>query len=156
MPADRVRDYLRENGVSFQTHTHDRAVTAQEVAAAEHESGWHVAKPVLLMVDDELVMVVTSAPVRVDLDRAREALGASKVRLASEAEFASIFNDCDTGAEPIFGNLYDVPVLVDESIVQQVRIRFAAGTHTETIEVSTPDFVRLSKARTASVGEPRA
>lgn len=152
MPAERVRDFLREHGVRFETHTHAHAVTAQEVAAAEHESGWHVAKPVLLMADEELVMVVVPAPVQVDLDRARDALGAGEVRLATEEEFGPVFEDCETGAEPIFGGLYEVPVLVDERLAEEPRIRFAAGTHTETIEVDTKDFVRLAEARTVAVG----
>jgi len=151
MSAERVRDFLRENGVPFQTHVHPHAVTAQEVAAAEHESGWHVAKPVLLMVDKELVMAVLPAPLLVDLDQARRVLNANEVRLADEAEFAPVFDDCETGAEPIFGSLYDVPVVVDERLAEVPRIRFAAGRHTETIEVATKAFLNLGEVRRASL-----
>jgi Ala-tRNA(Pro) deacylase len=154
MAAERVREYLREQGVEFETQTHDLAVTAQRVAAAEHESGWHIAKPVLLMADGDLVMAVLPAPLLVDLDKAADALGADEVRLADEGEFAPRFEDCDTGAEPVFGNLYDVPVVVDERLTQEPRMRFAAGSHTETIEVAVQDYLRLVDPRTAPVGIP--
>lgn len=154
MAAERVRDFLREKGVSFETQTHDRAVTAQEVAASEHESGWRIAKPVLLRAGDELVMVVVPAPLMVDLDRAADALATPEVRLATEEEFAEQFDDCETGAEPIFGNLYGVRVLADQRLTLEPRIRFAAGSHTETIEVATQDFLSLANARSSSVGVP--
>jgi Ala-tRNA(Pro) deacylase len=110
------------------------------------------AKPVLLMSDGALVMAVLPAPLLVDLERAAEALGAEDVRLATEPEFEPRFEDCDTGAEPIFGNVYDVPVVVDERLTQEPRVRFAAGSHTETIEVATDDYLRLVKPATASIG----
>ena len=155
MPADRVRDLLRQHRVPFSTQLHDYAVTAQEVAAAEAESGWHIAKPVLLTADGELVMAVVPAPLMVDLERARGVLGADEVRLAEESEFAPRFDDCETGAEPIFGNIYGVPVVVDERLTQEHRIRFAAGSHTETIEVTTRDFLKIEDPKVATVSARR-
>jgi Ala-tRNA(Pro) deacylase len=152
MAAERVRAFLREHDVPFETQTHEPAVTAQKVAAVEHESGWHVAKPVLLMADGELVMAVLPAPLLLDVDKAAAVLNAGEVRLASEEEFAPRFDDCETGAEPVFGNLYDVLVLVDDRLTQEPRIRFAAGSHTETIEVATDDYLRLANPKTATLG----
>lgn len=152
MAADRVREFLREHDVAVETHAHERAVTAQQMAAAEHQSGWRVAKPVLLIAEGRLVMAVVPAPMLVDLDLVAEALGTEDVRLAREEEFAPRFDDCEVGAEPIFGNLYDVPVVVDETVTEQPRIRFAGGSYTESLEVATDDFLRLVEAKVAPVG----
>jgi Ala-tRNA(Pro) deacylase len=152
MAANRVREFVREHDVAVDTHTHDRAITAQQMAAAEHQSGWRVAKPVLLTAEGRLVMAVVPAPMLVDLDLAAEALGTEGVRLAREEEFAPRFDDCEVGAEPVFGNLYDVPVVVEQRVTEQPRIRFAAGSYTESLEVATDDFLRLADAKVASVG----
>jgi Ala-tRNA(Pro) deacylase len=59
-----------------------------------------------------------------------------------EGEFASAFPDCEAGALPPFGNLYDVPVFVDRALGRNERIVFQAGTHTVTMSVADQDFQR--------------
>jgi Ala-tRNA(Pro) deacylase len=72
-------------------------------------------------------------------------LGAKRVSLAEEDDFAELFPDCATGAMPPFGNLYDVPVHVDESLAKAKHIVFRVGTHRETMKVAYADFARLVK-----------
>jgi Ala-tRNA(Pro) deacylase len=90
-----------------------------------------------------MVMLALPAPYQVDLERAAVALGANDARLAEEEEFENTFSDCEIGAMPPFGNLYDVPVYVDKSLAEDEVIVFRAGTHTETMSVSYADFERL-------------
>lgn len=139
----RLAEYLQTHGVEFTVHTHPEAYTAQEVAAAEHVPGQKFAKVVMAKADGELVMLCMPAPYEVDFDAAGRALGADEVRLATEEEFAPVFEDCDLGAMPPFGNLYEVPVYVDETLTRDDRIVFNAGSHTETMEVRYEDFERL-------------
>src|SRR3990172_7193008 len=105
---ERLEAYLRENKVPFQVVHHPLAYTAQEVAAAEHVPGKMLAKVVMVFADGKLVMLALPAPYRVDLSKAAAALGAREARLAHEEEFAAAFPDCEVGAMPPFGNLYDV------------------------------------------------
>jgi prolyl-tRNA editing enzyme YbaK/EbsC (Cys-tRNA(Pro) deacylase) len=53
----------------------------------------------------------------VDVGTISEIIG-EQVRLASEWEFATAFSDCEAGAMPPFGNLYDVPMFVDGALGQ--------------------------------------
>ncbi len=140
---DRLESYLRDNQVSFETHHHPTAYTAQEVAASEHTPGRMVVKVVMVLADDELVMLAMPAPYQADLDRVGEILGATEVRLAHEEEFASAFPDCEVGAMPPFGNLYDLPVYVDEALAEDETIVVQAGTHTDTLRLEYADFERL-------------
>jgi prolyl-tRNA editing enzyme YbaK/EbsC (Cys-tRNA(Pro) deacylase) len=49
------------------------------------------------------------------------------VRLAAtEQEFSSLFPDCELGAMPPFGSLYNLPVSVDESLAADEAIVFNA------------------------------
>ncbi len=144
---DKLESYLRDNQVSFETHHHPTAFTAQEVAASEHTPGKMVVKVVMVLADDELVMLAMPAPYKADLNRLGEALGATEVRLANEEEFASAFPDCEVGAMPPFGNLYDLPVYVDEALAEDKTIVVQAGTHTDTVHLKYADFERLVQPR---------
>ncbi|MEX1125504.1 MAG: YbaK/EbsC family protein [Acidimicrobiia bacterium] len=144
MSGERVRKYLMEHGVQYQTHTHPTAYTANEIAEAEHVSGEQMAKVVMLMADDRLVMAVIPGNQMVDIEKAHKTLGARTVRLADEKEFAPMFVDCEVGAEPPFGPLYDVAMVVDNGL-QRPRITFNAGSHTDTITIALDDYLGLTK-----------
>lgn len=143
MPAERVRSYLMEHGVSYETHTHPTAYTTSEVAEAGHVAGKEMAKVVMLTTEDGLTMAVVPGDEMVDLGKVAAVLGAEDVRLAEESEFAQRFPDCETGAEPPFGALYDIPTLVDHGL-DNPRITFSAGTHSETITIGLDDYLSLT------------
>jgi Ala-tRNA(Pro) deacylase len=60
---------------------------------------------------------------------------------------------------PPFGNLYGIPVYVDETLTEDDEIAFNAGSHHELIRMAYTDFDRLvrpevmnfSSARTAAL-----
>src|SRR5215216_4438716 len=141
----RLESYLRENAVPYQSQHHARAVTAQEVAATEHVPGKMFAKTVMILPanEEKMAMLVLPAPYHVNPQKAAAALGAREVRLADEERFVDAFPDCEVGAMPPFGNLYDVPVYVDRALAEDETIVFRSGTHTDTMSVSYADFGRL-------------
>jgi Ala-tRNA(Pro) deacylase len=152
---ERLEAYLREKGVPYQNQHHARAITAQEVAAAEHVPGRMFAKTVIVTPGDEenLVMLVLPAPYHVNLLKASTALGVREVQLASEARFADAFPDCEVGAMPPFGNLYNVPVYVDRALAEDETIVFRSGTHTDTMSVSYEDFEKLVRPTVVDIAD---
>lgn len=155
--ADRkLHEFLDSEGVDYEVATHDEAFSGHEVAHAEHVTGWDVAKPVMLKVADELAMIVVPAPVEVDLDKMRETLGGADVRLAAESEFEDAFPDCELGAHPPFGNLYDLPVFLDETMRARQQMVCRDCSHTETVTIATSDYVRLVDPEIVDAGRPPA
>ncbi len=140
--AQRVREYLISHGVGYEIEHHPPAFTAQEIAAAEHVPGHKFAKPVIINADGRLIMAVLSANRLLDLEKVKSTLGSDDVRLAREEEFAPIFDDCERGAEPPFGNLYGLPTIVDIDLTTE-EITFNAGSHTETMKMSTIEYLGL-------------
>jgi len=147
----RLKTYLRHHRVEFEVQYHPAAVTAQKVAATEHLPDKLMAKPVMVVADGRLTMLVLPASLRVDEARAASALDVYEIRLASEDEFTSTFLDCDIGAMPPFGNLYGIPVYVDNMLAEQDTITFQAGTHTTTINLHYADFERLARPLVADL-----
>ena len=140
---ERMEQYFRENKVGFEVMEHDPAYTMPEVAASLHVPGKQVAKVVMVKADANLVMLAVPAHARLDFGVARDTLGAKKVSLAKEGDFAERFPDCATGAMPPFGNLYDVPVYVDPALAQEKNIIFRVGTHRHVMKIAYADFERL-------------
>ena len=153
---ERLESYLRENGVAHQSQHHPTAYTAQAVAATEHVSGNLLAKVVMVIADGRLAMLVVDAPHNVNFAKAATALGAAEVRLAHEDEFAESFPDCEVGAMPPFGNLFDLPTYVDRGLAEEETIYFQAGTHTDTMSIAYADFARLVKPKVADLTAERA
>lgn len=150
MSAEKVRGLLMEHGVEYETKTHPTAYTTSETAEAGHLPGKEMAKVVMLISDGNLVMTVVPGDRMIDLEKVQRALGTDDVRLAEEDEFSSSFPDCETGAEPPFGSLYGVPMLVDDRL-DSPRITFPAGTHTETITVSLDGYLEVTKPKRADL-----
>lgn len=153
---ERLESYLRQQQVDFEVREHRTAFTAQEVAETEHIPGKLVAKTVVMWADGQLILLVLPATFQVDLERLNAAIGAKATRLAHEPEFANAFPDCEIGAMPPFGNLYDLPVYVDKSLTEDETIVFPAGTHTETMSLRYEDFERLVKPTVAEFTRRKA
>lgn len=147
----KLRECLDRSGVQYEVMSHRQAFTAQEVAQAEHIPGKELAKVVMLRSGKNFCMVTLPAPYRVDLDKAKTALGAADLVLATEEEFAGLFPQCEAGAMPPFGNLYNVPVYVDESLTRDDMIVFNAGNHTQTVKMRYADFARVVQPKVVAV-----
>jgi len=146
-----VVKYLKSNKVKFQLRHHPARYTAQEVAAAEHITGEEVAKVVILKADDRTVMGVLPATCVVDMAKAKKALGASQVALATEDTLADLFPDCEVGAMPPFGAEYNMETYVDQRLAEDEEILIPAGTHEDSVLLAWKDFQRLARPKIADL-----
>jgi Ala-tRNA(Pro) deacylase len=142
-----IVDYLKKSGVRYQVLEHVPVYSAQGLAAAEHESGRFVAKPVIVKADGQFLMCVLPASVRIDLEKLGSQIGAKSVSLADEQEFAGLFPDCELGAEPPFGNLFDLPTVMDRTLERDDHILFQAGTHAKAARLNMDDYRNLVHPR---------
>jgi Ala-tRNA(Pro) deacylase len=137
-------DCLNDNKAGYEILHHPEAVSAQRIAQAEHVKARHHAKVVMLKSGDQHLMSVLPADHQIDLEKVAKAVGKT-ASLDTEQEFKSLFPDCATGAMPPFGNLYGLPTYVDQRLAQEDYIVFEAGTHTDAIKISYPDYERIVK-----------
>lgn len=148
---ERLEHCLRDADVPYAFEHHRTVFTAQEVAQTEHIPGKMMAKSVIVEADGRLAMLALPATEKVDLGKVEAALQAHHARLASEAEFKRAFPDCELGAMPVFGNLYDLPVVVDTELAENETIVMQAGTHSDTLRVRFSDFMRLVSPLVAEI-----
>jgi Ala-tRNA(Pro) deacylase len=151
MPSRKVKEYLDKAGVKFGLMEHDTAFTAQEVAAATHVKGRELVKAIMVKTDGKMLMAVMPSTRKLDFELLKKILKIKEAALAAEEEFSPLFADCEIGAMPPLGNLYNVDVIADESLADDKEIVFRAGTHHDIIKISYDDYKKLEKPKLAKI-----
>ncbi len=145
MPISRTLNaYLDRERVHYDVLPHAESFRALATAQTLHTPGKEMAKVVIVKVQERFVMTVLPARWNVDLHRLRTVFTTHRVRLATEDEIIGLFPDCELGAMPPFGNLYGLPVYVDQSLTEDEEIVFQAGTHSDAIRMRYWDFASLT------------
>lgn len=134
---------FEKSGINYEKHLHSTTYTAQGLAAEEHVSGYMVAKPVIVMHRNDPVMCVIPAPKHIDLNRVAKALNLSEVHLATEGEMAELFPDCELGAEPPVGKMYNMRTVMDRSLKEDEFLIMQAGTHRESVKLRREDWEKI-------------
>lgn len=151
MPAQRLRQFLNQEGVRYLVIQHPPAATAAEVAEATRIPGRCFAKTVVLAINGTLLLMVLPVMRQVPLPELGEYLDAEP-RLASEAEFRGSFPDCDLGTMPPFGHLFGLRTLCSNELAEQERIAFNAGSATEVMVLDWADYRRLADPEIVCLG----
>jgi len=141
----KIEAYLDEHKVPYEKRQHSPAFTAQEVAAEEHVPGRELAKAVIVHTGTKYVMCVLPASYRLDMKKLAGVLGVNSVRLADEQEMAELFPDAEVGAEPPFGNLYNLRTIVDQQLAEDEQIVFQSGSHRTAIRMPYATYADLVK-----------
>ncbi len=144
---EKVTEFLDSHHIMYVQSMHSPAYTAQGLAHVQHVSGKELAKVVMVISKGRLIMTVLPGSHRLELNLMARLLNTDDIRLATEEEFQALFPDCELGAMPPFGNLYNLEVWVDASLRNHPNITFNAGTHVETIQMAFVDFQRFVNPR---------
>ena len=96
------------------------------------------AKVVVVKANGRFVMAVPPSSWLVDLPGRGLGLFAGETRHGGRAH--NPFPDCEVGTMPPFGNLYGLPVYVDELLAKDQDIYFDAGTHKGAIKLRVSGF----------------
>jgi Ala-tRNA(Pro) deacylase len=157
MTITELTQALDESRLGYEVLSHRRTERAEEEAAALEISPDEVAKTIVLVGERGRARVVVPASERIDLRKAREALGEGKdARLATEDELAAAFPMFELGAVPPFGGPAGDRVLVDPRVAERESIVFEAGSHGESLRMKAADLLRFSGAEIADVCSDRA
>ena len=151
MPARKLKQMLDERNIKYISINHSPAYTARETAASTFVPRREFAKTIIVDLDGEKVMAVVSASRHVDISSLRSLAGAAEARLATEDEFKALFPDCELGAMPPFGSLYDMRVYVDEMVTEVDDLCFNAGSHEQIMRMSCVDYLEFEQPVTGTI-----
>jgi Ala-tRNA(Pro) deacylase len=151
---DAVTSYLGERGIAFEVVEHRQTNTAAAEARAAGVPADHAAKSVALVTETRFALAVLPASHRLDLDKARRALGASaSLRLATEAEIAEHAGPFEVGAVPPLGPLLDAVEILDGRLLEHDTILFSGGDHRHGVLIEPNDLVEIAQPKVADICE---
>jgi len=143
--SERLEQWLREAGVAFEVIEHAPAHTSEDAARVRGTRPRQGAKALVVRAEERFVHCVLPADLRADNAALRALVGTRKLRFATREELHRL-TGCEPGAVPPFGNLFGLPVLLDEALCANERVVFSAGSHGRSITMRCADLVRLSGA----------
>ena len=109
-------------------------------------SSKQMAKAVIVRAGVKPYMVVIPACYELDLKKLADFLDVSSVSVEAEQDFSKFFPDCDSGIVPALGRLYNVPCLIDETMLDGPSVIFQVGRDGEFFKISSYEYWRVAQA----------
>jgi Ala-tRNA(Pro) deacylase len=148
---DRAEELLRRHGVSFEVLRHDPVYTSQQAADIRGTPLASGAKALVCKGDDQFVLFVLPANLKLDSKAVRRARGWKKLRFSDGQEVAHL-TGLEPGSIPPFGSLFGLPTLCDVRPGDNQTINFNAGDHRVSVSMSCADYVRAESPELGDFG----
>ena len=143
--TERLTRWLRGAGVAFEVLEHEPVRTSEEAARIRGTRLEQGAKALVVRADDRFLHCVLPAHLKADNGALRAIAGTRRLRFATRDELLEL-TGCEPGAVPPFGNLFGLPVLLDEALCANEQVAFNAGSNAVSIVMRCDDLVRVSGA----------
>lgn len=144
----RIRQLLDQAGVTYRFLHHEPTHTSEESARVRGEDVSLGGKALLVKTGDTFRLFVLSAVLKLDSAAVKKQFRVKKVRFASADELSQM-TGLVPGSVPPFGQpILPFELFVDDSVRQNDRIAFNAGSLTDSIIMSVDDYFRVAKPLT--------
>jgi Cys-tRNA(Pro) deacylase len=151
--VERVVVAGRERGVDVVPTTFPSDTrTAEQAAAAVGCDIGQIVKSLIFDSPQGGVLFLVSGANRLDLEKAAQSAGVTELTRAT-AERAKTITGYSIGATPPFGLASEVPVFVDEDLLQHPLVWAAAGRPDSVFPAAPEDLVQAARATVANIKE---
>jgi Ala-tRNA(Pro) deacylase len=141
--AQTVTRFLDDQHARYDLLQHEHTESAAQSAIAAHVPISQMAKAVVLKDEDgNHLMALLPATNKLRVDQLREMLHRD-YRLVSETELGSLFQDCEQGAVPAFGQAYGMDIVWDSHLLDAADVYTEAGDHEQLIHMDRDQFLNL-------------
>jgi prolyl-tRNA editing enzyme YbaK/EbsC (Cys-tRNA(Pro) deacylase) len=142
---DTIRALLNEAGAVYREVHHPPTITSEDSARERGEDLRIGGKALLLKVNDTFRLFVLSAAKQLDSAAVKTRFGAKKIRFATPAELHEL-TGLVPGSVPPFGQpVLPFELFVDESVIENEKIAFNAGSLTDSIVMLVRDYREIAK-----------
>ncbi|NQU22858.1 MAG: hypothetical protein HQ567_16395 [Candidatus Nealsonbacteria bacterium] len=148
----RVEALLNRHGVAFDVLHHEPVYTSQEAADVRGVPLSSGAKALICKGDEQFVMFVLPANLKLASRAVRRTLGWRKLRFANRDEVLEM-TGLKPGSIPPFGSLFELPTYCDTRLSENDTINFNAGDHSISVSMRYEDFVEAEQPELGTFGE---
>lgn len=154
-----IVELLTQRGYWFETFTHEPVLTSEEAAKTRPGYTLHQgAKAIIAKIqikggEEQFVMFVMPADLRLSTKKVKKALNLKGIRFASEDEISTLTNGVQRGAIPPFGNLFSMQIYADPQLFENEKIVFNAGDRRFSIAMKSDDYKTLVLPQKVDISE---
>lgn len=139
-----IRDFLNSHHVTFKEVHHKPTFTSEESAKARGENVAIGGKALVIKINESYHIFVLSAARKLDSKALKKHFAVKKIRFANAEELMEL-TGLVPGSVPPFGRpIFEMDLYVDESIFENEKIAFNAGSLTDSIVMSTEDYSHVA------------
>ena len=135
--------FLRDHRIDYKTFSHRPTASSFSSAVSAGIPSDELGKAVLMR-DKQMGYLLAVIPGRYRLALSQlNHLMHKEYQLATQQEVNAMFADCEAGAIPALGQVYNLPMAVDDSLLKQPHVFIEAGDHRQLIRLQREDFNKL-------------
>lgn len=143
---EKIKTWLIEQGIEFKEVCHEPTLTSEQSARARGEDLSTGGKALLMKVGSEYKLFIISASKKVDSRAIKAYFGAKKLRFADKDELMAL-TSLVPGSVPPFGEpFFNLELFIDESLTNNEKIAFNAGSLTNSIIMKMDDYLKIVHA----------
>lgn len=154
LPA-KLKTYLNKNKIKYEVLEHRKVYTAHDAAETQRVEPRMVVKTLVVKLDSDYALALVPADRNLDKDKLKKVVNSDrkkkeeklvkKVDLAKEAWMKPNLLG-KVGATPPFGKIQkNLPVYIDSLLTKSSKLIVGAGEYTESIELSTSQYLKLEE-----------
>lgn len=158
----KIKKYLEKHNIRFSEIEHKVVYTAHDAAMTMKKKLEQIGKTLLLKTDKGYAVVVLPASHSIDLKKLTKVLKAKKVEIAKEKVMKTLL-DLKPGVLMPFKELNklkkkgqeELPVYIDAALAKSKKIIIAAGTFTDSVELSWKEFLKATQGEKIHISVKR-
>ena len=154
--ANTVSRFLEKAHTEYDLVPHTHTETSVQSALAAHVPLNQVAKAIVLKdKEGKYLMAVVPAHNKLRVRWLSDVMSRD-LQLVSEVDLKDIFQDCEMGAVPVFGQAYGIELIWDDELLEADDIYMEAGDHEQLLHMTRDQFATLMNSYHHEVISSRA
>ncbi|MBS3174903.1 hypothetical protein J4440_03415 [Candidatus Woesearchaeota archaeon] len=137
-----IKQFLDKNNIEYKIFEHPPVYTSEDAAKIRNVDIKSGAKSMIVRSEGKFYNFVLSAAKKLDWNKVKSILNSKSASFATPEEVIKTIH-CEVGSVPPFGNLYNIKVYCDHSLLENEYIDFNAGLHEISIKMQSKDWVKL-------------
>ena len=142
MVFSKINDVLSKEKIEYEILEHKPVFTSKEAAEVRGTELKQGTKALICKTEEGFIQAVVSGAKELDITKLQKLTLFKNIELANAKEVRHV-TGCNIGSVPPFGNLFDLKVYFDKSVVENKIVAFNAGTHSKSIKMKAKDLVTV-------------
>ena len=144
-----ILNLLKQKGCWFETFEHQPVVTSEQAAKLRYGYSLNQgAKAIIVKIknsigENEFVMLVLPGDKKFSGLKVKKLFGTKDLRFATEEEISKLTGGIQIGGIPPFGNLFEIRVFVETTLLENEKIIFNAGDRSFSVAMKAKDYLEI-------------